>query len=178
MHHAAIVGQRAPPVGAAGSRGDDFNDGNGLLSAAGSFMVGLLADRLNVRLVMAIACVSAAAGIVALLGAVRVGALVACTVLFGAVSGTPAVLMTLVIADSLGVRRLGLMLGVEGIFATIGFAAGPIIAGRIYDVTHSYSDALWLFIALSVVSAAAILVCRPLAQEQSRRAVAAAVSAA
>ncbi len=26
---ARVVGQRSPPVGAAGSRGDDFNDGNG-----------------------------------------------------------------------------------------------------------------------------------------------------
>jgi len=26
---AGVVGQRAPPIGAAGSRGDDFNDGNG-----------------------------------------------------------------------------------------------------------------------------------------------------
>lgn len=149
-----------------------------VLSAAGNFIVGSLADRLNGRSVMALVCISAAAGIVALFAAARGSALAAYLVLFGAVSGTPAVLMPLVIADSLGVKQLGSMLGIEGIFATIGFAAGPIIAGRIYDVTGSYFGALWLFVALSVVSAAAISGCLPLAEEQSRLTTAAVASSA
>jgi len=60
------------------------------------------------------------------------------------------------------------MLGIEGIFATIGFAAGPIIAGRIYDVTGSYRTAFWLFIGLSLLASVAIFGCLPLADEQSR----------
>ena len=139
-----------------------------VLSAAGNFMVGSLADRLNGRSVMALVCISAAAGIIALFAAARGSALAAYLLLFGTVSGTPAVLMPLVIADSLGVKQLGSMLGIEGIFATIGFAAGPIIAGRIYDVTGSYSTAFWLFIGLSLLASVAIFGCLPLAEEQSR----------
>jgi MFS family permease len=149
-----------------------------VLSAAGTFSAGLVADRLNGRLAMALACVCAAGGIVALFAAGRTSALAAYLILFPTVAGTPAVLIPLLIADSLGLRQLGAMLGIEGIFSTIGFAMGPIIAGRIYDVTHSYSGALWLFIVLSVGSAAAILGCRPLAREQSLGAVPAAVPAA
>ena len=77
--------------------------------------------------------------------------------------------MPILIADSLGFRRLGVLLGIEGVFATVGYAAGPIIAGRIYDVTASYSAALWLFTALSLIAAAAVLGCLPLAEEQLRR---------
>jgi len=139
-----------------------------VLNGAGNFIVGSLADRLNSRSVMALVCISAAAGIVALFAAARGSALATYLVLFGTVSGTPAVLMPLVIADSLGVKQLGAMMGIEGIFATIGFAAGPIVAGRIYDVTGSYFGALWLFVTLSVVSAAIISGCLPLAEEQSR----------
>jgi len=141
-----------------------------VLSAAGNFIVGSLADRLNGRSVMALVCISAAAGVVALFAAARGSALVAYVVLFGTVSGTPAVLMPLVIADSLGVKQLGSMLGIEFIFATIGFAAGPIIAGRIYDVTGSYTTAFWLFIVLSLLASVAIFGCLPLAEEQSRQA--------
>jgi MFS family permease len=148
-----------------------------VFSAVGNFMVGSMADRLNGRSVMALVCLSAGAGIVALFGAARGSALAAYLVLFGTVSGTPAVLMPLVIAESLGVKQLGAMLGIQGIFATMGFAAGPIIAGRIYDVTGSYSGALWLFVALSVVAAAVISGCLPLEEEQARLAPAAASSA-
>jgi len=140
-----------------------------VLSAGGNLMIGLLADRLKGRMVMALVCVSAAGGLMFLFAAARGSALAANLVLFATVSGTPTVLMPMVIADSLGLRRLGSMLGITGISGTIGFAAGPIIAGRVYDVTGSYSDALWLFIALSLAAAVAFLGCRPLAQKQSRR---------
>jgi len=149
-----------------------------VFSAAGNFAAGLLADRLKGRIAMALVCVCATAGIVALFAAARIGAIAAYLILFATVAGTPSVLVPLLIADSLGVRQLGAMLGIEGIFSTIGFAVGPIIAGRIYDVTGSYASALGLFVVLSLASAAAILGCLPLAQEQSRRTTAAAVSAA
>jgi len=168
-----IIGLGYTPAAAAGIVSVSF-----VLSAGGTFIVGLLADRLNGRMVMSLVCVSAAAGIMVLFAAARGDALAANLVLFATVSGTPPVLMPLVMADSLGIKRLGSMLGIEGIFATIGFAAGPIIAGRIYDVTGSYSYALWLFVALSLVAAAAILGCRPLAEEQARLAVATEASAA
>ncbi len=158
-----IIGVGYTPAAAAGIVSVSF-----VLSAGGNLIIGLLADRLKGRLVMALVCVSAAAGIMALLAAAWGGALAANLVLFATVSATPTVLMPMVIADSLGLRRLGSMLGITGISATIGFAAGPVIAGRIFDVTGSYSGALWLFVALSLAAAAVILGCRPLAQEQSR----------
>ncbi len=127
---------------------------------------------------MALVCLCAALGIVTLLAAARTSALAAYMILFPTVVATPGVLMPLLIAESLGLRQLGALLGIEGVFSTIGFAAGPVIAGRIYDLTHSYSGALCLFFALSVASAAAMLVCRPVAQEPSRSPLAASASAA
>ncbi len=168
-----IVGIGYTPAAAAGIVSVSF-----VLGAGGSLIIGLLADRLKGRLVMALVCVSAAAGFMFLFAAARGGALAANLLLFATVSATPTVLMPMVIADSLGLRRLGSMLGITGISATIGFAAGPVIVGRIYDVTGSYSGALWLSIALSLAAAAVILGCRPLAQEQSRRTALADASAA
>ena len=149
-----------------------------VFSAAGNFLVGALADRLNARSALGLVCFSAAAGIAALFYAAHGGALLVYLLLFGTVSGTRAVLIPLVIVDSLGVKQLGSLLGIEGIFGTIGFAAGPIIAGRIYDVAGSYTTAFRLFIGLSLLASVAVLGCRPLAEEQSRLAAPAAASSA
>ena len=139
-----------------------------VFSAGGNFFFGALADRLNGRITLGLVCFAGAAGITALFYAAHGGALLLYLLFFGTVGGTRAVLIPLVIVDSLGVKHLGTLLGMVGIFATIGFAAGPIIAGRIYDVTGSYATAFWLFIVLSLLASAAIFGCRPLAEERSR----------
>jgi MFS family permease len=147
-------------------------------SAAGTFLIGPVADRLNGRTALALVYVFGAIGLLLLLGA-RVGAMLGTyVVLFGLVANTPTVLIPMVMVESLGIRRLGSVLGLSGIFATIGFAAGPILAGRIFDVTRSYFDAFALFVLLAIVSAAAIATCLPLAVEQSRIAPSAASPAA
>jgi MFS family permease len=87
-------------------------------------------------------------------------------VVFGFVRETH--LLPLVINESLGVRRLGSILGLLALFTTFGFAAGPAIAGRIFDVTGSYTDAWILFIAMGLVSALAMRSTRELADEQTR----------
>ena len=52
-------------------------------------------------------------------------------------------------------------------FTTLGFAAGPIIAGRIFDVSGSYSAALILFATMALLSSLAIRATRPLAEESA-----------
>jgi MFS family permease len=90
---------------------------------------------------------------------------------FGLVGETPALLSPLAVAESLGTKRLGALLGILAFFTTLGFAAGPVIAGRIFDQSGSYSTALILFAAMSVASALAIRAARPFAEERERAAV-------
>jgi MFS family permease len=137
-------------------------------SAAGTFLIGPVADRLNGHTALALVYVLGAIGLLLLLGA-RCGAMLGMyVVLFGLVANTPTVLIPMALVESLGIRRLGSVMGLSGIFATIGFAAGPILAGRIFDVTRSYFDAFTLFVVLAIASAAAIATSLPLAAEQSR----------
>jgi MFS family permease len=89
-------------------------------------------------------------------------------VLGGFLFGAPWVLGTLAVVESMGIRRLGSVLGFLGLFSTIGMAIGPVVTGRIFDVTHSYHLAFLAFIALSVLSAAAVFACLPLEREQER----------
>ncbi len=139
-----------------------------IFSAIGSFGVGSFADRLGGRLTLATILVVAAGGIAMLLGAAHF--LVACgfVVIFGLVRETGPAVVPIVFGDSLGVRRLGGLLGIGALFNTIGFAAGPVIAGRIFDRTGSYHGALILFAGLALIAALAIRATVPLAEEQAR----------
>ncbi|MGC2305226.1 MFS transporter [Candidatus Binatus sp.] len=140
-----------------------------IFSAIGSFVIGSMADSRGGRVMLTAVFVAAAAGIAALLGAPRFAAVVACIVVFGFVRETH--LLPLVINESLGVRRLGSILGLLALFTTFGFAAGPAIAGRIFDVTGSYTGAWIMFIAMGLVSALAMRATRELADEEARIAV-------
>ena len=140
-----------------------------VFSAIGSFAVGSLGDRRGGRVMLTAVFVAGAAGIAVLLGAEHFAAVVAFVLVFGLVRETH--LLPLVIGESLGVRRLGSILGLQASFTTFGFAAGPAIAGRIFDVTGSYSGAWILFTGMALVSALAMSATLPLGEESSRIAV-------
>jgi MFS family permease len=146
-----------------------------VFSAIGSFAIGSFADRRGGRVMLAVVFVVGAVGIVLLLGAAHFAALASFVLVFGLVRETH--LVPLVIGESLGVRRLGSILGLLALFTTLGFAAGPAIAGRIFDVTGSYSGAWILFLAMALVSALAMRATLPLGEEQSRIEVARAAAA-
>ncbi len=127
---------------------------------------GYLADSFGGRLMLTAVFLTASAGIATLLGAAHFASIAMFIVVFGLVRETH--LLPLVIGESLGIRRLGSILGFLALFATIGFAAGPAIAGRIFDGTGSYSGAWVLFMAMALVSALAMRATLPLRQETSR----------
>jgi MFS family permease len=140
-----------------------------VFSAIGSFAFGSLADRLGGRVTLTAVFAAAAAGIAILLGAAHFASVAMFILVFGLVRETH--ILPIAIAESLGVRRLGALLGLQALFTTFGFAAGPAIAGRIFDVTGSYSSAWVLFIAMALVSALAMRATLPLTEESSRLAV-------
>jgi MFS family permease len=137
-----------------------------IFSAIGSSTVGALADRLGGRATLSLVFFAGAAGIAALLGASHLIAVAAFVVIFGMVRETH--ILPIAIIESLGAKRLATLLGLLALFTTFGFAAGPVIAGRIFDRTGSYAGALLLFVALAIVSMLAMRATLPLAEEKAR----------
>jgi MFS family permease len=137
-----------------------------IFSAIGSSTMGALADRLGGRVTLSLVFFAGAAGMAALLGASHLIAVVAFVVIFGLVRETH--ILPIVITESLGAKRLGTLLGLLALFTTFGFAAGPVIAGRIFDRTGNYAGALLLFVALAIVSMLAMRATLPLADEKAR----------
>ena len=139
-----------------------------LMSTFGKLSMGPSADRLSPRIVLSVVFGGAAVGTLLLLGARSGPMLAGFIVLVGIASGTPLVLLPLVFIQSLGLKRLGSVQGVAGIFATIGAAIGPVTAGRIFDVSGSYAIAFGVFAAMWLGAALAIYACIPLKQEVAR----------
>lgn len=137
-------------------------------TTAGTLLGGPVADRMGARSAMVLSFSLYAIGMVGLLGARNPAALGLNIVAGGFAGGALTVQMPLIIIDSLGVRRLGSMMGLTGVFLTAGAAVSPIVTGRIFDVTGSYSTAIICFIAVLVLSAFAIAGCRSLDREQAR----------
>ncbi len=139
----------------------------------GKIVMGLCADRMSGRVALGADFVIGAAGLVMLLGAARLGMLAAFVIVYGLAVGAPLALLPLVMAESLGLRRFGTLGGLTGLAQTAGAALGPVIAGRIFDLTGSYLTAFELFIVIFIIGAGAALACLPLSVEESRIALAA-----
>ncbi|MGB6090731.1 MAG: MFS transporter, partial [Candidatus Binataceae bacterium] len=135
---------------------------------AGTLFGGPLADRAGARTAIALTFAGAATGMLGLLGASHVLALGLNIVVGGFAAGAFAVQMPLVMIESLGVKRLGSMLGITGVFYTFGAFASPIITGRIFDVTGSYGIAITAFMVMLVMCATAMMWVRPLEREQAQ----------
>jgi sugar phosphate permease len=83
-------------------------------------------------------------------------------VVYGLTVGAPLTLVPLVMADSLGLRRFGSLSGLLGLFNIMGASAGPVVAGRIFDVTGGYAPAFEAFALALVLGAVATAGCVPL----------------
>src|SRR5215469_12179060 len=139
-----------------------------IFGAIGSFAIGPVADRFGGRATLAVVFTAAAIGMGALLKASHPAAVAAFLLTFGFTRETTVYLHPLEICESLGNRRLGALLGIQAFFTTFGFAAGPVIAGRIFDRSGAYTGAWLLFAAMALASVVAMRATLPLAEERAR----------
>jgi cyanate permease len=126
------------------------------MSVLGRLSFGFLADRFTKRRIMCGALLLHALAVLCLLRVHWVGALPGFVVLFGVGLGGSAVLIPLLIGECFGLRAFGKVLGVVTISATLGAATGPVLTGRIFDVTGSYEQAFMLHILSFTAAAVAI----------------------
>jgi MFS family permease len=75
---------------------------------------------------------------------------------YGFALGGIAVLFPLLVGECFGLFAFGKILGLVMIAATLGAAVGPVLTGRVYDVTGSYRFAFMLHVAVFFAAAGAI----------------------
>ena len=130
----------------------------GVASVFGKSGGGWLSDRFERELiyVIGIAILIGAVGALALVGAApsRWGAYVY-AVLLGIGYSATAALIPAIISDRFRGPRFGLILGVSLVGSSLGSALGPWMAGRLFDMTGSYTIPFVIAAACGAVAAAA-----------------------
>jgi MFS family permease len=148
-----------------------------VMTTLGALLGGPFSDRVGARTAMTLTCILGALGAAGLMGASHPLGLMVTILAGGFALGAYGVQMPLVIIESLGVKRFGSLMGVTGVFYTIGAFISPIVAGRIFDVRGSYEIAIASFVVMFIASAVALLGCRTLAGEEAQFTASASVAA-
>jgi MFS family permease len=135
---------------------------SGLLFAGlvGRVAVGYLVDRCNKKNVMALFYLILALAIPLLFLARRPAALWAFALIFGFAMGADYLLIPLVTAECFGLAALGKLLSLIIMADSLGQFFGPVLAGKIFEVTHHYDLAWSIITAAGILGAAAIYAVR------------------
>ena len=129
------------------------------LAALGKPTMGVLGDHMGGKNALGTALLMLAISHMLVLGARHEWLLALYLLVLGVSVASPVALVPLVLAEAVGMRRFGTIFGwVQG-FGTLGLFGGPLIAGRLYDLTHSYTASFELAALIAVVGAAASFLC-------------------
>ena len=120
------------------------------VSIVGRILIGYLADRLPIRFVAIMFFFLEAVGILLLLTASSMASLWVFAVIFGLAMGGLFTLEALLIDKYFGLSAFGAIFGALWAFEGIAFAGAPLLTGRIFDVTGSYTVAYIAFIGTAL----------------------------
>lgn len=122
----------------------------GATSVAGRLTVGALVDRIGGRRALMVCFAPLIASLLAFLVVSAHWVLFVAVAVYGFAHGGFFTVVSPTVAEYFGLRAHGAIFGLVLFSGTIGGAAGPILAGRAFDLTDSYAPA---FIALAVLAA-------------------------
>ncbi len=129
------------------------------MAAIGKPVFGAIADRIGGKNALVISFTMTATGVFVLLDAQNLWMLALWIVWVGLAGASPIALVPLVLSEALGLKRFGTLFGWLGLVMTLGLFAGPLIVGRITDLTGSYTQGFELCALIALVGAAASFAC-------------------
>lgn len=129
------------------------------IAAVGKPTFGALADRIGGKNSMGFSFIGAAVGILIMLTSKAHGLPVIGALITGFSGAVPVALVPMVLAETLGLKRFGTLFGWLGLVVTVGLSFGPIISGRLFDLSGSYAMPFEIAIAINIGAAAASFAC-------------------
>jgi len=124
----------------------------GGVSIAGRVGIGIASDRLGNRPVLVFVFILTGVAFVWLQFTKELWMFYLFAIIFGFAYGGLITLMSPIVAELFGLRVHGAILGVVSLSSAIGGALGPFLAGRVFDLTNSYSVAFIVCAVLSVIA--------------------------
>ena len=132
---------------------------------ASRIMGGGIADRIGNKLVLIISFILVSSSLFLLFGASELWMFYLFAVLFGLGHGGWTAILSPIVAELFGLRQHGTILGFSIFIGTIGGAAGPMLVGRIFDVTGSYHLAWLICGGVSTIAIILSSLLRPVSKE-------------
>ncbi len=132
------------------------------MNIAGRFILGSIGDRIGNRHTIIIVFILTLAALIWLIPAREMWMLYLFAAAFGLAHGGMGPLGAPLVAELFGLRSHGLLFGVMGLGFTIGGAAGPLLAGYIFDLTESYQLAFLSCAAISIIGLILIILLKPI----------------
>jgi MFS family permease len=133
----------------------------GGVSMLGRLLSGLAIDRRGSKRVMTACFILLLSSLVWLQFAHRLWMLYCFAAVYGLAHGGLFTTISPLVAEWFGIRSHGVILGIVGCFATTGGAAGPLMAGWLFDLTGSYSVTFQIITAMAIVAWGLSLSLRP-----------------
>ena len=134
----------------------------GAVSMAGRFAAGLAIDRLGSKSIMVVCFLVLIAALSWLQVADSLWMLYLFAAVYGLAHGGFFTAISPIVAEIFGIVSHGALFGIIVCFGTIGGAIGPIVAGKLFDVTGSYSLVFKMITLISVVGLGLILFLKPI----------------
>lgn len=123
----------------------------GAASVAGRLGLGRTADWIGGRAAMLV-CFTILAGSLSFLALADLPVMLyVFAAVYGFAHGGFFTVVSPTVADYFGMRAHGAIFGAVVFSGTIGAAIGPMAAGRVFDLTHTYAPAFWGLAALSLL---------------------------
>jgi len=137
----------------------------GGISMAGRFAIGIAIDRIGNRLSMIICLILIILALLWMQLARELWMLSLFAVVYGFGHGGLLTVISPIVAEYFGIRAHGALFGIVFFSTMVGGAAGPVIAGYIFDTTESYSLAFWICTAVAAIALGLILSLRQIRRE-------------
>ena len=134
----------------------------GGVSMIGRFIAGLAIDRVGSKQVMIICFFLLIAGLLWLQTADALWMLFLFACVYGIAHGGFFTAISPLVAELFGIKSHGVIFGIVACFGAIGGAAGPILAGYIFDNSGSYSIYFWLITFMEMLSLGLMFLLKPI----------------
>lgn len=145
-----------PPIQAAG-----ILSTIGAVSMLGRFVCGLIIDRRGSKPVMSVCFILLLGDLVWLQFAHQLWMLYLFGALYGLAHGGCFTAISPLVAEWFGIRYHGTLFGIVVFFGTLGGAAGPLLAGHLFDISGNYQLTFRIVTIVSLVAWALLLTLRP-----------------
>ena len=137
----------------------------GGVSMLGRAVIGTANDRIGGKRSLMICFIILVCGLIWLQMATEAWMLFAFAAIYGLAHGGLFTVMSPTVAELFGTGSHGLLFGIVLFSGTLGGAIGPLMAGRIFDLTGSYRLVFLILTAMAVVGFILVTILRPPAKD-------------